>query len=49
MVLKDLHDTAKNMGLSLVFGFEPEFTNTKSELVEKHPDWVLRSMNRELM
>ena len=37
------------MGLSLVFGSNRNLLIQKSELVEKHPDWVLRSMNRELM
>ena len=44
-----LTDTAKKYGIKFGIWIEPEFTNTKSELVEKHPDWVLRSMNRELM
>lgn len=47
--IKGLTDTAKKYGIKFGIWIEPEFTNTKSELVEKHPDWVLRSMNRELM
>lgn len=27
---------------------EPEMSNTKSELFEKHPDWIMRIPNRDL-
>lgn len=41
--------TAKADSLGIGFGLwiEPEMTNTKSELYEKHPDWVLKAANRE--
>ena len=47
--IKGLTDTAKKYGIKFGIWIEPEFTNTKSELIEKHPDWVLRPTNRELM
>ena len=41
-----LRDAEKN---KVKFGIwiEPEMTNTKSELYEKHPDWILKSPKRE--
>lgn len=47
--IKGLTDTAQKYGIKFGIWIEPEFTNTKSELIEKHPDWVLRPTNRELM
>ena len=47
--IKGLTDIAKKYGIKFGIWIEPEFTNTKSELIEKHPDWVLRPTNRELM
>ncbi|MDY6240574.1 MAG: alpha-galactosidase [Prevotella sp.] len=35
-------------GIKFGIWIEPEMTNTKSELFEKHPDWVLRGKGREL-
>ena len=35
-------------GMKFGIWIEPEMSNTKSELFEKHPDWVLRGKNREL-
>ncbi len=40
--------SAKSHGIKFGIWLEPEMTNTESVLFEKHPDWVLRSMNREL-
>ena len=39
--------TASSKGIKFGIWIEPEFTNTKSELYEKHPDWVLGATNRE--
>ena len=46
--IKGLTDAAKKKGIKFGIWIEPEFTNTKSELIEKHPDWVLRIPNRNL-
>ena len=35
-------------GMKFGIWIEPEMSDTKSELFEKHPDWVLRGKNREL-
>ncbi len=40
--------SAKKHGIKFGIWLEPEMTNTQSVLYEKHPDWVLRSMNRDL-
>ena len=39
---------AKKRGLKLGLWFEPEMANTKSEIAEKHPDWIIRGANRVL-
>lgn len=39
--------SAKKYGIRFGIWIEPEMTNTKSELYEKHPDWVLRQPDRE--
>lgn len=46
--LKALTDAAKERGIKFGIWLEPEATNTKSELYEKHPDWVLQTPGREL-
>lgn len=46
--IKGLTDTARKYGIKFGIWIEPEFTNTTSELIEKHPDWVLQSGKREL-
>lgn len=46
--LKALTDAAHERGLKFGIWLEPEATNTKSELYEKHPDWVLQTPGREL-
>lgn len=38
---------AKKHGIKFGIWIEPEMTNTKSELYEQHPDWVLKSPRRE--
>lgn len=42
-----LIDEAERNGIKFGIWIEPEMTNTKSELYEKHPDWVLRQPDRE--
>lgn len=43
-----LADEAKTRGLKFGIWVEPEMANTTSELVDAHPDWVLREMTRPL-
>ena len=38
---------AKKNGISFGIWIEPEMTNTVSELYEKHPEYILKSSNRE--
>ena len=40
--IRPLIDLAHNNGIKFGIWIEPEMLNTKSELYEKHPDWVLR-------
>lgn len=42
-----LIDEAERNNMKFGIWIEPEMTNTKSELYEKHPDWVLRQVNRD--
>ncbi|MEJ6979627.1 alpha-galactosidase [Pedobacter sp. P351] len=37
---------AKNAGVKFGIWVEPEMVNPKSELYEKHPDWVIKQPNR---
>ncbi len=46
--IEGLIASAKKHGIKFGIWLEPEMTNTESVLYEKHPDWVLRSMNRDL-
>mgnify|MGYP002624228054 CR=1 FL=1 len=46
--LKALTDAAKQRNIKFGIWIEPEMTNTKSELFEKHPDWVLQTKGRHL-
>lgn len=39
---------AKKAGVKFGIWVEPEMVNPKSELFEKHPDWVIMNPNREL-
>lgn len=41
-----LEKAARERGLKWGIWIEPEMTNTKSELYEKHPDWVVCHPNR---
>ncbi|MGI6232713.1 MAG: alpha-galactosidase [Prevotella sp.] len=38
---------AKKHGIKFGIWIEPEMTNTKSELYEKHPDWVIKAPRRD--
>ena len=38
---------AKEQGIKFGIWLEPEMVNPKSELYEKHPDWIIRLPNRE--
>ncbi len=46
--IEGLLKSAKKHGIKFGLWIEPEMTNTKSELFEKHPDWVMRVKNRPL-
>lgn len=46
--IKGLTEAAKKHGIKFGIWIEPEMANTKSELFEKHPDWVLSQKNRPL-
>ena len=40
---------AKKHGIKFGIWIEPEMSNTVSELYEKHPDWVIKAPNREVV
>jgi alpha-galactosidase len=42
-----LTETAKQKGVKFGLWIEPEMVNPKSELYEKHPDWVIHFANRK--
>ena len=44
-----LADEAERRGLKFGLWVEPEMANTKSQLADEHPDWILREKNRELV
>ncbi len=46
--IKGLTDAAANRGIKFGIWIEPEMVNTKSELYEAHPEWVLSQPNRRL-
>ena len=46
--IEGLLDSAHKYGLRFGLWIEPEMANTKSELFEKHPDWIMRVKNRPL-
>ncbi|RYG65146.1 melibiase, partial [bacterium] len=46
--LSYLADEAKKRGVRFGLWLEPEMVNPRSELFEKHPDWVIRQPKREL-
>ncbi len=45
--IEGLLAAAKKYNIKFGIWIEPEMTNTKSELYEHHPDWVLRQEERE--
>lgn len=45
--LKPFADRCKEKGMQFGIWVEPEMINPKSELAEKHPEWIMRSPNRE--
>ena len=46
--IKGLTDAARKHGIKFGIWIEPEMANTKSELYENHPDWVLHQDNRPI-
>lgn len=46
--IEGLIDSAKKHKIKFGIWIEPEMANTKSELYEKHPDWILSQDNRPL-
>jgi alpha-galactosidase len=44
--INNLIKEAGNVGVKFGIWIEPEMVNPKSELYEKHPDWVIREPNR---
>ncbi|MBE6267654.1 MAG: alpha-galactosidase [Bacteroidales bacterium] len=45
--VEGLIESSKKFGIKFGIWIEPEMTNSKSELYEKHPDWILRQEGRE--
>jgi alpha-galactosidase len=45
--LQPIIDKANEKGIKFGIWFEPEMVNVKSELFEKHPDWIIHQPNRE--
>lgn len=46
--IEGLLKSAKKHNIKFGIWIEPEMANTKSELFEKHPDWIMRIANRPL-
>ncbi|MCM1612921.1 alpha-galactosidase [Phocaeicola massiliensis] len=46
--IEGLLESAKKHNIKFGIWIEPEMANTKSELFEQHPDWILRVANRPL-
>lgn len=46
--IEGLLRSAKKYNIKFGLWIEPEMANTKSELFEKHPDWIMRIKNRPL-
>ena len=44
--LKELCDYVNNKGMKLGIWFEPEMISPKSELIKKHPEWVMQINGR---
>lgn len=47
--IEGLLSSAKKYGIKFGIWIEPEMANTKSELFDKHPDWILQQKNRPLI
>ena len=47
--IKGLLETAEKNGVSFGIWIEPEMTNTVSELYEKHPEYIVKAPNREVV
>lgn len=47
--LSHLAAEAKKRGVGFGIWIEPEMVNPSSELYERHPDWVIKQPNRELL
>ena len=45
--IESLISKAKENGIEFGIWIEPEMANTRSELYEKHPDWILKAPGRE--
>jgi alpha-galactosidase len=45
--IQGLVDTAHKNGIKFGIWIEPEMTNSKSELYEKHPEYIIKPTNRE--
>lgn len=46
--IEGLLNSARKYGIKFGLWIEPEMSNTKSELFENHPDWIMRVDNRPL-
>lgn len=46
--IEGLLESAQKNNIKFGIWIEPEMSNTKSELFEKHPDWIMRVPNRDL-
>lgn len=47
--LQELIEEVNNLGMKFGLWIEPEMTNPKSRLYEKHPDWIYRYDTREVL
>lgn len=47
--INGLLETAKKNGIKFGIWIEPEMTNTVSELYEKHPEYIIKAPNREVV
>ena len=45
--IKGLCNTADSLGIKFGIWIEPEMTNSKSELYEKHPEYIVKAPNRD--
>lgn len=47
--IKGLTDEAARRGVKFGIWVEPEMTNSNSDLYRKHPDWVIKAANRDIV